>query len=91
MSESSLPYIGFADGASHSTQNLASAVWANYAPTNELVSLRGVCLGHATNNIAEYSAVIELLVDAISLGIRHLVVRLDSQLVVLQLSNIYSI
>ena len=34
---------------------------------------------------------IELLVDAISLGIRRLVVRLDSQLVVLQLSNVYSI
>jgi ribonuclease HI len=50
-----------------------------------------VCLSHATNNIAEYSAVIELLVDAISLGIRHLVGRLDSQLVVLQLSNVYSI
>jgi Reverse transcriptase-like len=31
------------------------------------------------------------LVDAISLGIRRLVVRLDSQLVVLQLSNVYSI
>jgi ribonuclease HI len=91
MSESSLPYIGFADGASRSTQNLASAAWAIYAPTNELVSLRGVCLGHATNNIAEYSTVIELLVDAISLEIHHLVVRLDSQLVVLQLSNIYSI
>jgi ribonuclease HI len=58
---------------------------------NELISLRGVCLGRATNNIAEYSAVIELLVDAISLGIRRLVVRLDSQLVVLQLSNVYSI
>ena len=29
--------------------------------------------------------------DAISLGIRHLVVRLESQLVVLQLSNVYSI
>jgi ribonuclease HI len=91
MLESSLPYIGFADGASHSTRNLASAAWAIYAPTNELVSLRGVCLGRATNNIAEYNAIIELLVDAISLGIRHLVVRLDSQLVVLQLSNIYSI
>ena len=91
MSGSSLPYIGFADGASHSTRNLASAAWAIYAPTNELISLRGVCLGHATNNIAEYSVVIELLVDSISLGIRHLVVRLDSQLVVLQLSNIYSI
>jgi hypothetical protein len=34
---------------------------------------------------------VELLVDAISLGIRHLVVRLDSQLVVLQLSNVYYI
>jgi ribonuclease HI len=67
MSESSLPYIGFADGASRSTQNLASAAWAIYAPTNELVSLRGLCLGRVTNNIAEYSAIIELLVDAISL------------------------
>jgi ribonuclease HI len=74
MSKSSLPYIGFADGASRSTRNLASTVWAIYVPTNELVSLRGVCLGRATNNIAEYSAVIELLVDAISLGIHHLVV-----------------
>jgi len=65
MSESSLPYIGFADGASHSTQNLASAAWIIYAPTNELVSLRGVCLGRATNNIAEYSVVIGLLIDVI--------------------------
>jgi ribonuclease HI len=91
MSESSLPYIGFADGAIRSTQNLASTAWAIYAPTDELVSLRGVCLGRATNNIAEYSTIIELLVDAISLGICHLVVRLDSQLVVLQLSNVYTI
>jgi ribonuclease HI len=50
-----------------------------------------VCIDHVTNNIAEYSAVVELLVDAISLEIRHLVVRLDSQLVVLQLSNFYTI
>jgi ribonuclease HI len=91
MSEYSLPYISFADGASRSTWNLSSAAWAIYAPTNELVSLQGVCLGRATNNIAEYSAVIELLVDAISLVIRHLVVRLDSQLIVLQLSNVYTI
>jgi ribonuclease HI len=91
MLDSSLPYIGFSDGANRSTQNLSSAVWDIYTPTNELVSLRGVCLGRVTNNIAEYSVVIELLVDAISLGIRHLVVRLDSHLVVLQLSNIYSI
>jgi ribonuclease HI len=91
MSESSLPYIDFVDGASRSTQNLASTAWEIYAPTNELVSLRGVCLDRATNNIAKYSIVIELLIDVISLGIHHLVVRLDSELVVLQLSNAYTI
>jgi ribonuclease HI len=91
MSESLLLHIGFANGASHSTQNLASAAWTIYAPTNKLVTLRGVCLGRATNNIVEYSAIIELLIDAILLGIRHLVVRLDSQLVVLQLSIFYAV
>ena len=50
---SSLPYIDFVDGASRSTQNLASAAWEIYAPTDELISLHGVCLGHATNNIVE--------------------------------------
>jgi hypothetical protein len=74
MLESSLPHISFTDGAIHSTQNLASIAWAIYAPTNELISLRGVCLGRATNNIAEYSIIVELLVDAISLGILHLVI-----------------
>jgi hypothetical protein len=78
MSVSSLPYIVFVNGASRSTQNLVSFAWAIYAPTNELISLQGVFLGRATNNIAEYSIVIELLTDVISLGIRHFIVRLDS-------------
>ena len=50
-----------------------------------------MCLGRATNNITEYSTVIELLIDAISLRIHPLVVRLDSHLEVLQLSNAYTI
>jgi ribonuclease HI len=74
ISMSSLPYISFADGASRSTQNLTSAAWAIYAPTDELISLHGVCLGRATNNIMEYNAISELLTDAISFGIRHLIV-----------------
>ena len=39
----------------------------------------------------KYSEIIKLLTDTISFGICHLIVGLDSQLVVLQLSNIYSI
>jgi ribonuclease HI len=58
---------------------------------NELISLHGVCLGRETNNIREYSAVIEFLTYIVSLGICHLVVRLDLHLVVLQLSNVYAI
>ena len=91
MSVSSLPYIGFVDGASRNTQKLSCVSWAIYAPTDELISLHGVFLGCENNNIVEYSAVIEYLTDIVSLGIRHLIVRLDSQLVVLHLSNMYSI
>ena len=74
MSVSSLPYIVFVDGASRSTQNLAYFVWAIYAPMDELICLHGVCLRRANYNITEYSAVIELLTNAISLGICHLVI-----------------
>jgi ribonuclease HI len=67
MSVSLLPYVGFADRASHSTQNLAYVAWAIYTPTDELISLHGVFLGRATNNIAEYNAIIKLLTDIVSL------------------------
>jgi ribonuclease HI len=74
MSVSSLPYIGFVDGANRSTQNLASTAWEIYAPTDELSSLHGVFLGRATKNIMEYSAVIKLLTNVVSLGTHHLIV-----------------
>ena len=83
--------VGYADGASRSSRNLSSTAWAIFDPSGELVSFRGVCIGQSTNNIAEYSALIELLSDAITHGIRRLIIRLDSQLVILQLNGIYSV
>jgi hypothetical protein len=91
MSVSPLPHIGFADGTRCSNQNLSFISWKIYAPKNNLISLHGVCLGRATNNIAEYREIIEFLTDAISLGICHLVAWLDSHIVVLQPSNVYAI
>ena len=79
---SSEMYVGFADGASHHTCNLASAAWVIYSPSGQLVASGGACLGPASNNVAEYRAVIELLWDALSRGITQLEVLLDSQLVV---------
>ena len=91
MSKSSKPFVGYADGASHSTQNLSSATWAIFAPNNELVSFQGICIGRSTKNINEYSVLIELLFDAISFGINRIIIRLDSQLVVLQLTSVYTV
>ena len=54
-------FVGFADGASRSTRNLSSATWVIYDLAGELVNLQGVCLGRTTNNIVEYSDVLELL------------------------------
>jgi ribonuclease HI len=91
MSISSLPYIGFTNDTCHNTQNLVSVSWEIYAPSDELISLDGIFLGRATNNIVECNAFIEFLTNIVSLEIRHIIVGLDSKLVLLQLSNIYSI
>jgi ribonuclease HI len=56
-----------------------------------LLYSRGIFLGDTTNNVVEYSAVIELLRDALSLGISHLRVYLDAQLVVSQLNRVCQI
>ena len=71
-------YIGFVDGVSGHTCNLASAAWVIYSPSGQLVAAGGACLGPDSNNVAEYRAVIELLWDALSRGITQLEVRLDS-------------
>ena len=82
MSMESSTYIGLADGVSRHTQHLASAAWVIYTPMGQVLSSGGVCLWSSSNNVAEYSAVIELLWDAISHGVLSFEVCLDSELVV---------
>ena len=62
-------HYGFVDGANRYTHNLASTTWVVYSLTDELLSLGGIYLGYATNNVAEYCAVIGILNEAISLSI----------------------
>ena len=82
-------YIGFADGASRHTQNSSFSTWVIYTPTGQVLSSGGICLWSSSNNVAQYSAVIELLQDAISQCVLSLQVCLDSQLVVSQLNGVY--
>ena len=82
MSMESSTFIGFVDGVSHHTQHSASASWVIYTPMGQVLSSGGICLWPSSNNVVEYSAIIELLRDAISHGVLSLEVRLDSELVV---------
>lgn len=86
-----LVHIGFADGASLHTFNLASTAWVIYEPSSQLLISGSTCLGPSTNNIIEYIDIIELLLDAISHEVQHMVVHLDSQLAVLQLNGHYRV
>ena len=77
MSMESTVYIGFADGASCHTQNSTSVAWVILTPTGQVLYLGGICLQPSSNNVVEYSAIIELLYDAISHGILSHEVHLD--------------
>jgi ribonuclease HI len=91
MSSESEVFIGYVDGASRHTRRLASAAWVIFTRQGQLLSSGGICLGDTTNNVVEYSAIIELFRDTLSLGISRLRVYLDAQLVVSQLNRIYRV
>ena len=91
MSMESSVYIGFTNGASCHTQNSASVALVIYTPMGQVLSSRGIYLLPSINNVAEYSVVIELLHDSILHGVLSLEVRLDSELVVSQLTGLYHV
>jgi ribonuclease HI len=81
----------FADGGSRGNPGPA-ALGARLVDADGNV-LREIAeyLGVTTNNVAEWSALIAGLEAAIELGVRDLGVRLDSELVVKQLSGEYRV
>lgn len=91
MPSTSLSYVGYADDASHHTRHIASAAWVLYTLELGLLGSGGIFLGSTTNNVAEYMSVIQLLMEATSRDISNLVVRLYSQLIIMQLNNHYRV
>ena len=84
-------FVGFTDDASRHTRRLTSATWVIFTPQGQFLSSGGIFLGDMTNNVIEYNTVIEFFCDTLSLGISHLGVYLDAQLVVSQLNGIYHV
>jgi hypothetical protein len=60
MNHPSTYHIGFVDGVSRWTWNLASESWVIYTATYTLLQFGDMCLGPATNNQEEYVGVIGL-------------------------------
>lgn len=81
----------FADGGSRGNPGPAASAAVLLDPAGELVEEVGAYLGVATNNVAEWTALVLGLEAALARGIRRLTVRLDSELVVKQLRGEYRV
>lgn len=79
------------DGASRGNPGPSAVAAVAFLPSGEILSDSSRTIGEATNNIAEYMAVLEGLTLARRLGAGDVIMRLDSELVVRQLSGQYKI
>jgi ribonuclease HI len=79
------------DGASRGNPGPSAVAAIIHLPTGEELASVAKRIGRATNNVAEYRAVIEGMKLARDLGVRELVVYVDSELVMKQLTGAYRI
>src|SRR3972149_7357106 len=79
------------DGGARGNPGPAAAGIVLEASNGKVVKRFGHFLGHATNNEAEYRALILGLETALAEGARELECFLDSQLVVSQLNGLYKV
>lgn len=86
-----MKYKVFSDGASKGNPGPAGAGFAVYNEGGELIHQKSIPLGNTTNNIAEYSAIIEGAKYAQSLRPAQVDFYLDSELIVKQISGAYKV
>ena len=81
----------FADGGSRGNPGPAASGAVLVDGTGEVIDEAGRYLGTATNNVAEWTALLIGLEKAIERGIKRLAVRMDSELVVKQMKGEYRV
>jgi ribonuclease HI len=57
----------------------------------EIIYQHGGFIGDATNNVAEYKALIKALTEAANLGATEVRINMDSELIVRQMTGVYKI
>jgi ribonuclease HI len=81
----------FADGGSRGNPGPAASGAVLVDGKGDVIDEAGRFLGTATNNVAEWTALLIGLEKAIERGIRRLAVRMDSELVVKQMKGEYRV
>ena len=84
-------YVAYADGASRGNPGPSAIGVVIFDGEGREVHRESRRVGHGTNNEAEYRAAIAALEAALGLGASHLELRLDSELVVRQLTGRYRV
>jgi ribonuclease HI len=81
----------FADGGSRGNPGPAASGAVLFDEQGNVLREVGTFLGIATNNVAEWTGLVTGLEAALELGVDDLTVRLDSELVVKQISGAYRV
>jgi ribonuclease HI len=81
----------FADGGSRGNPGPAASGAVLFGDDGSTLAEVGEYLGVATNNVAEWKALVLGLARARDLGVEEIAVRLDSELVVRQVTGVYKI
>lgn len=79
------------DGAAKGNPGAAGIGVVLYDEDGEIVRQIGEYIGEATNNVAEYSALIRGLQEALTLGATSLRIQTDSELLARQIAGVYKV
>ena len=83
--------VVFCDGGSRGNPGPSAWGFTIQAPEGTEVEGHGETIGHATNNVAEYTAVIRALERCAELGVPVVHLRSDSKLLIEQLKGNYKV
>ena len=81
----------FTDGGARGNPGPAAAAYVLEAADGATLAAHGEAIGVATNNVAEYQALVAGLAKALELGIDELEVVSDSELLVRQMTGVYKV
>ena len=81
----------FTDGGARGNPGPAAAAFVLEAEDGTVLDARGEAIGIATNNVAEYRALVAGLAKAVELGVDDLEVVSDSELLVKQMRGEYKV